>query len=69
MKFSDPTADIDLQLGAEQTGNAVLLCRSHQTQFPTNNAGRLLAGDLNIEHRNSVAHSVRNVICFVPTFC
>ena len=35
---------------------------------PTNNAGGLLAGGLNIEHHNALAHSVRNGICFVPTF-
>jgi hypothetical protein len=64
MKFGDPATNVDLQLRAEQTGNGFLLYRAHQMQLPTNTAG-----SSNIEHRNAHAHSVRNVICFVLTFC
>ena len=69
VKFGDPATNVDLQLRAEQTGNGIPLYRAHQMQLPTNIADRPLAGGLNIEHRDAYAHSVRNVICFVSTFC
>ena len=69
VKFGDPAANVDLQLRAEQTGNEMPLYRAHQMQLPTYTTDRPLPGRLNIEHRNAYAHSVRNVICFVSTFC
>jgi hypothetical protein len=69
VKFGDPATNVDLQPRAEQAGNGIPLNRAHQMQLPTYTADRPLDGRLNIEHHNAYAHSVRNVICFVSTFC